>query len=167
MAHRRLLVSILGLLFLLPAPARARPEDKPASDEKKTTAPSKGERQLLESVGALASGQLYQTYLNIGLLADGVAVGTYEEDDARQILQTAMSLLELQDKHLARTAKLELTRADREALNQLRKLNALLRQQAEELDAFWKTESKEQGAKYEKTRQEAWSGISSLMGLKK
>jgi hypothetical protein len=168
MTRRRSIVSVLGLLFVLVGPARAWPEDKPGLEEKKTVAPNKGERlQLLESVGALAAGQLYQTYLNIGLLADGVAEGAYEVKEARQVLQTALGLVELQDKHLARIAKLELTPKDRDALGKLRKLGVLLRQQVEELDAYWKTDDEAHAARYEKARQQAWSGISSLLGLKK
>jgi hypothetical protein len=167
MLRRSLFVSVLTLLFTLPGPANSQTEGKSAPDGKKTAAPSKVERQLLESVGVLAAGQLYQTYLNIGLVADGVAEGTYDEKDARQILQTALGLLELQDKHLARIAKRDLTRTDRESLSKLRKLSALLRRQAEELDAYWKTDDKEHGARYEKARQEAWAAMAGLLGLKK
>src|SRR4051794_11911775 len=51
-----------------------------------TKAPSDAVPQLLETVDLLASVQLYQTYLNIGFLADGRAEGTYEDDDAKRIL---------------------------------------------------------------------------------
>ena len=63
--------------------------------------------------------------------------------------------------------KLELTKADREGLEQIRRLSALVRQQGQELQAFWKTGAKERGAKYEKIRLEAWLGLSKLMGLDK
>lgn len=168
MSRRGSIVSVLAFAFVISGLDEVWAGEKTAAEEKKAVDPAKRERlQFLEAVGALSAGQLYQTYLTIGLLADGVAGGTYEEKDARPILQTALALLELQDKHLVRIGKLDLTRTDRDALNKLRKLGTLLRQQVEELDALWKTGNKEHGAKYEKARQEAWSGISNLLGLKK
>jgi hypothetical protein len=166
--RRGLIVGVLAFAFAISYSERLWSGEKPSLEEKKTAAPNKSERpQHLETVGALAAGQLYQTYLTIGLLADGVARGAYDEKDARSILQTARGLVELQDKHLARVGKLDLTPADREALNKLRKLGTLLRRQAEELDAYWKTDDKDHAAKYEKTRQEAWTDLSSLLRLKK
>jgi hypothetical protein len=168
MTRRGFIVSVLTFTFAISGLEEVRAGEKPAPEEKKAVAPAKSERlQFLETVGALAAGQLYQSYLTIGLLADGVAGGAYEEKNARPILQTAIGLLELQDKHLARINKLDLTKTDREALAKLRKLGVLLRRQADELDAYWKTDDKDHAAKYEKTRQEAWSGLSSLLGLKK
>lgn len=133
---------------------------------KKEAVADKDREQLLRTVGALSAGQLYQTYLNIGFMADGKAEGVYEEKDIQQIMGSVVSLMDTLDKELEKVAKLDLTKEDREAVDQFKKLSGLLRTQADELQAFWKTGDKDRGAKYEKVRQEAWQGISKLLDLK-
>jgi len=120
---------------------------------------------LLETLGALAGAQLYQSYLNIGFIADGKAEGTYEEKDIQQILSSVLTLMEALDKKLDQVGKLDLSKDDREGIAEIRKLSGLLRLQADELQAFWKTGDKARADKYEKTRQQAWEGISKLLGL--
>ena len=122
-------------------------------------------QQLLQTVGVFATANLYHTYLNIGFIADGKAEGLYDEKDMVQILGTSIALLDILDKQFEMIGKLDLTKEDLVSLDNLRKLAGLLRQQSDELQAFWKTGDKERGAKYEKIRKEAWTGISKLMGL--
>jgi HEAT repeat protein len=159
-------ILIMAMTFLAPA-IRAQAPVPSRAEEKKDEAPREdGERrQFLEVIGSLAAGQLYQGYLNIGLLADGWAEDLYDEDDARQLLASVSGLLDTLDKQMARLDKLPLDKEDRQAVRQVRKLSGLLRRQVEELEAFWKTGDKEHGAAYEKLRQEAWSGVSALLQL--
>ena len=155
---------LLGVLVAAfsPSAVGARDEQPPAP------LPAKEERVLLlQTVGLLSASQVYQAYLNIGFLADGKANSTYEEKDVRQIMESVSNLLSATDKQLEKVGRLEISRADREGLERVRKLSALVRQQGEELQAFWKTGDKERGAKYEKLRQEAWEGISALLNLEK
>src|SRR5689334_20376998 len=55
-------------------PGPARPK---AADER---------NQLLETVGCLTAAHYFQTYLNIGFIADGKTRGTYTDRDARKVL---------------------------------------------------------------------------------
>jgi hypothetical protein len=157
------LLLVGGLLAWWPAGSR------PAVAQDKKEAPSDKEArdQLLETVGVLAASQLYQGYLNIGFVADGKAEGTYEEKDAKQILGSVLSLLDTLDRQLEKVGKLDLDRADREGVEQIRKLSGQLHDQGKELQAFWTTGNKERGAAYEKIRKESWDGISKLLGLDK
>lgn len=132
---------------------------------KKETTTDKDQQLLLETLGSLAASHLYQSYLNIGFIADGKAEGTYEEKDIQQILSSILTLMEALDKKLDQVGKLELSKDDRDGIDQIRKLSGQLRQQADELQAFWKTGDKARADKYEKTRKEAWQGISKLLGL--
>jgi hypothetical protein len=138
-----------------------------AVNDKKTTASADqdGRQALLEVVGALAGSQLYQTYLNIGFIADGRAEGTYDDTDAGQLLGSVLELLDVLDKQLEKVSKLDLDDEDRASTAQVRKLSGLLRQQGKDLRAFWDSDDKKRGDKYEKTRQEAWAGISKLLGI--
>jgi glutamine synthetase type III len=141
-------------------PAAAQDKKEPPSDKE-------ARDQLLEAVGVLSAAQLYQGYLNIGFVADGKAEGTYEEKDAKQILGAVLSLLDTLDKQLEKVGKLDLDKADREGVDQIRKLSGQLRDQGKELQAFWATGSKERAAAYEKIRKESWAGISKLLGFDK
>jgi hypothetical protein len=122
-------------------------------------------RQLLESVGALTSASCYQTYLNIGFIADGKAKGAYSEKDAARILDSVLSLLGSIDRNLAAIGKLELDKQDRESLDQMRDLSDLLRQQGKELKAYWDSGKEEDGARYDNARKDSWAAIGKVTGI--
>ena len=122
---------------------------------------------LTETVGLLAGVQLYQTYLNIGLLADARAEGTYETQDVETLLESVYKPLAAVEKQLDKVAKLKgMTKEDIEALGQLTKIASLLRQQGEELTAFWNSGEEVKGKKYEATRKKSWTEIEALLDLK-
>jgi hypothetical protein len=129
--------------------------------------PAEPRAQLTETVGMLSGLYLYQTYLTIGLLADGKAERVYDEKTARSVLATVVGPLDAVDKQLTVVGKLAQTDADRRAVEQLRTTVALLRRQSQELTAFWDTGNPAAGARYEATRQEAWKQITALLGLNK
>ena len=122
---------------------------------------------LTETVGLLAGVQLYQTYLNIGLLADARAEGTYETGDVELLLQSVYKPLVIVEKQLEKVGKLKgMTKEDTEALGHLTNIAGLLRQQGEELTAFWDSGEEAKGKKYEVTRQKSWTEIEALLDLK-
>jgi hypothetical protein len=122
-------------------------------------------RQLLETVGALTSAHCYQTYLNIGLIADGKAKGAYTVKDANQVLDSVLSLQSSIDRNLAAVAKLDLDKRDLESLDQMRDLSALLRQQGKELKAFWDGGKEEDADRYDDARKDSWAAIGRLTGI--
>jgi hypothetical protein len=122
-------------------------------------------RQLLETVGTLTSVHCYQTYLNIGLIADGKAKGTYSDKDAMRLLDSILSLLDSVDRKLAKLAKGNLDTQDRESLEQMRDLADLLYQQGKDLKAYWSTGKEEDEARYENTRKDSWAALGKLTGI--
>jgi hypothetical protein len=128
-------------------------------------ASAEANKVLLETVGALSATQLYQSYLNIGFIADGKAEGTYSAETALELLGTAVEILDTLDKQRQKVAKLDLRAEDREALKEIARLSALLRQEAAELQAYWKTGNRARAVKYEQLRQLAWLGISNLLSV--
>jgi hypothetical protein len=131
-------------------------------DDPKTAAER---RLLLETIGVLTAAHCYQTYFNLGLLADGRAKGTYTDRDAARILDSIFSLLSSVDRKLAALDKMELDKEDRASLNQMRELSALLRQQGKELQAFWDNGREEDATRYESVRKDSWAAISKLLGI--
>ena len=122
-------------------------------------------RQLLETVGALTAANCYQTYLNIGFIADGKAKGAYIDRDANKVLDSVLSLLNSVEHNLAALGKMDLDKQDRESLEQMRDLSALLRVQGKELQAYWDSGKEEDAAKYDNTRKDSWAAIGKLTGI--
>jgi hypothetical protein len=159
----------------------AKPPDTPksagtrnADDAAKVAAPREGSdarkpaaerRQLLETIGAMTAAHCYQTYFNLGLLADGKAKGAYTDRDASRVLDSILALHDSVDQKLAALAKIDLDKLDRASLDQMRDLSALLRRQGKELQAFWDSGKDEDAARYESVRKDAWAAISKLGGI--
>jgi hypothetical protein len=167
-------------------PAPAKPADPPrvaaepgpgaeSTGGKKAEAPKgsgdpKGapERRLfLETIGTLTATHCYQTYLNIGLIADAKAKGHYSEKDAYKVLDSVLALLDTVERKLADLSKVDLDKDDRDSLEQIRKLSAHLRYQGKALQAYWESGREEDAAKYEDVRKDSWAAISRLLGFHK
>jgi hypothetical protein len=120
---------------------------------------------LLETVGLLAGHQLYQTYLNIGLLADAAAEEVYEPEEAVQLLGSVVGPLEKIEKQLEKVAALKLTKDDAAAVLRMKKIAGLLRSQGKSLQSYWDTGAAEHNTKYEEVRQAAWKELNDLLDL--
>ncbi len=120
--------------------------------------------ELTETVGVLSGLYLYQTYLNINLLADAKADRRYDDEAARTVLNSVVGPLDVVDKQFSRIGALSQTDADREAAGKLRKIVGLLRRQGQELSRFWDTGRPADGGRYEAARQESWRQISAVLG---
>jgi hypothetical protein len=144
-----------------PAPAKA---DVKASDAAKTpvAAPDPGS---LQTIGTLTAAHYFQTYLNIGFIADGKGKGTYSLEDARKVLQSVLSVVDSVDRQLEALGKRNLDKGDRESLEQMRAISAQLRQQGQELQTYWASGKDEDAARYETLRQKTYAAISKLMGI--
>src|SRR5262245_10247575 len=62
---------------------------------------------LTEALGLIGGLQLYQSYLNIGMLADGMAEGLYQSNEAFELLGSVVAPLEQVEKQLDRVGKLQ------------------------------------------------------------
>src|SRR5262245_14570026 len=171
MTHRLVVVlAVLALSLARPAVSRGQqpPEPPPAAPARPAEKPPADPRAALtETVGLLSGLYLYQTYLNVGLLADGKAERLYDERAARAVLASVLTPLDAVDKQLAKVGELAQTPADRQAAERLRGVVGLLRRQGQELIAFWDSGHPAWGARYEATRLEAWKQINALLGLDK
>ncbi len=155
--------------------SNVQPADAPAAEQNsKAAVPAKPaedskalqeRRKLLETVGTLTSAHCYQTYLNLGLIADCKAKGAYTEKDASKVLDSILSLHGSIDRNLAALAKMDLDKQDRESLEQMRDLSALLRQQGKELKAFWDGGKEEDAARYDNARKDSWAAIGRITGI--
>lgn len=146
-----------------PLPRPSQPPPPPHAD------PSD---RALETVGSLSAAHLYQTYLNLGLLADNTEHDIYNDADAKKMLTTLTDLIDTVDRQLVKFAEGGLGPEDRKKLERVRGLAVLLRIQAAELRAYWDTADtdpdakKEREAKFHEARRTAWTGIKESLGIK-
>jgi hypothetical protein len=157
----------LFILAAVAAPFAVSTGQSPAPPAEKPAAATDPQATLTETVGLLSGLYLYESYLNIGLLADGKAANTYEEKAVRQVLVSIITPLDAVDKQLEKIGKSARTAGDREAVERLRAVVAMLKRIGAELTTFWDSGKSEDGAKYEASRQEAWKQISTMLSLGK
>jgi len=139
-----------------PQPA---PADQPRQDAESVTV-------LTETVGLVSGLQLYQTYLNIGLLADVRAEGLYEAGELAQLLGSVVTPLDQVDRQLAKVAALKgMSKDDAAAVAKMRKILGHLQTQGKSLQLFWDTGVEDHAKKYETARQAAWKELDDLLEL--
>lgn len=112
---------------------------------------------FLEAIGALSAAQLYQSYLNIGFLADAVELDSYTEAEADKLLQAVQDMLAMVDQQLARLDQLDLSPDDQRSLSRLRTIRVTLRTQARTLQSYWANGDPEQLNRYHEARDQAWA----------
>src|SRR5262249_61975628 len=101
----------------------------------------------LEAMGGLTVAHLYQSYLNIGLLADATENDVYTEAEAKKMLARVVALMDKVDEQLGATSETLSEPDNQKTLAQVRQLTTLLRLQAKELVAYWDTPEKDAAAK--------------------
>lgn len=153
----------------LPTPVERPPQ--PVQAPPREPVPVARDRAL-EVVGGLTAGHLYQSYLNIGMLADAVENEVYTDAEAKKLLGTVTALMDTVDLQLTRLNESITDAEDQKRLGQVRQLTALLRIQAKELRGYWDVPAKDvelrkqHELKFHKARDEAWTGIKELLGIK-
>lgn len=153
--------AVVALLFAASAYAQ-NPDNKEKSPADK---PDPALSAFAESAGLFAGLQLYNTYLNIGILADAMAEELYPSADVYQLLGSVVHPLERVEKQLAKITALKLPKEDADAVAKLTRIAGLLRQQGKELELYWDKGLPEHSKRYEATRQAAWKELSALLEL--
>ena len=114
----------------------AAKKTKPATTPATTTDSTLKDRYL-EVLGGLSASHLYQTYLNIGLLADGVEKEVYSQEEAEKMLASVADLMKLVDVQLSKVRRGDLTVDDQSSLEHIKAVMGLLRMQSDTLQTYW------------------------------
>lgn len=138
----------------LPAQAIAKPDLAPTHRS-----------DLLEALGGLSATHLYQSHLNIGLLADAVESEIYTIEDAEKSLSSVVELMKLVDAQLAKVAKAGIDAGDQESIRELQAVTAMLHMQAGSLRSYWATGQMEHAEQYHKAREAASQGLAKILDL--
>jgi hypothetical protein len=121
--------------------------------------------RFLAALGMLSAAQIYQTYLNIGLLADGVESEAYTKAQAEEMLATVVGLLDQGDRQLDAVRQTDLDADDQQNVKRIQDLTVLLRRQASALRAYWATGDREQITRYHQARETTWKRLSDALGI--
>ena len=139
----------------------------PALAQPGSSAPSTAAQvQTAETVGLLATLYLYQTYLNIGLLADCRAEEVYDDKQVESLLVSQLGPLDAVERQFQSLQKQARSPAERASLEQMQKVIGPLRRQGKHLHAYWHGDKESDAQQYQAARQESWRHLSALMGLK-
>jgi hypothetical protein len=147
-----------------PAPAQsvASPALPAPAPPVRSPAPNEAPPETLDS---LVGVHLYQSYLNIGVLADATEGDVYTPAEANKLLDRVTAVMDTVDRQLTRLEEAGKIR-DAKSLERTRRLAVLLRTQAKELRQYWATDGEEHAKRYHSARAEAWAGITELLGIK-
>jgi hypothetical protein len=121
--------------------------------------------RMLETLGGLSAAHLYQSYLNIGLLADAVENETYTEAQANSMLAQVVSLMDLVDRQLDKLAKMDLSAEDKQDVERIRNLSGLMRTQVAALRTWWRTGDAAQAVRYHDAREKSWAALTEALGM--
>jgi hypothetical protein len=137
--------------------AAKKPVDSPAAAGAK--------ERYLEALGSLTAAHLYQSFLNIGLLADAVESEQLEVGEARKTLANITRFMTLVDTQLDQVAKTDLDPNDLNALQNIRKQAGFLRAQSSALQAYWESGAARDVERFHEARKQAWTGICATLGV--
>jgi hypothetical protein len=123
--------------------------------------------RFLATLNNLTQVHLYQSYLNIGLLADSTESEVYTSEETQKWLDRTVGQLEAVDKQLDALARLDLDAEERKGIERCRSISGLLRTQATELREYWKKSDKDHAMRYHKARDAAWARLSEVLQIVK
>jgi hypothetical protein len=149
------------------ASAKPAPEPAPAppAQADRDASAAASSEVFLEVLGGLSAAHLYESYLTIGLLADGVESRAYPVADAKVTLRIITDYLTLVETKLSKLETLGLEPDDQDALKRLKTVSRLLRLQSQTLLAYWASGQKGHGEQYQQTRKASWTALSKVLGL--
>lgn len=135
----------------------------PASISAKERLDAAQRERFLEVFGSLSAAHLFQTYLNIGLLADGVESEAYTTTEAEETLRSISDVMDQVDGQLEKLTTTGLDSADNAALEQIKAVTVMLRLQAKCLQDYWKTGAAAKAEEYHEVRKAAWKGLHKVL----
>jgi hypothetical protein len=162
---RKLLLGVIGAVFFVGAIAGTVYVYSAQRSSAPPVADNKPNERMMETLGGLSASHLYQSYLNINLVADAVENDIYDVDEGLKMLTTVAKLMDGVDKQLEKLAKKDLSSEDQQDVQGMRAVSSLLRVQVAALRMYWRTGETKHLNTFHDTRKRAWKGLSDLLEL--
>jgi hypothetical protein len=135
------------------------PPDPAAATARKT------QERLLETLGCQSALHLYQSYLNIGLIADAVEHENCTPAEGIKMLNTVAGLMDVMDRQLERLSTEDLSADDKGGVQRIRAIASLMRVQLASLQAYWLSGDRKHAERYHETREQARTHLAEVLGL--
>ncbi len=135
-----------------PAPATVEPA-RPADDP------------WLLAIGVLSGQNIYVTYAYIGSVADGYSKRAYTPEQVQSLMKEVIGLTDVAIEHLEKVEATKIIDPDRKAIERVVEIMRLLKQEAEALSTFTRTESDADLQAYEAARTSAWPKIKEALQM--
>ena len=129
------------------------------------TAQEQKYHQALEMVGVLSAAYLYQTYVNLGQLAEMKAQHTQPDSVLTHRLQNTLRILTGVHDNLKVFNRGQLTPEDSTYIQTLTEINLLLVREAGALKRYWQTGKPEDGGIYDSYNEQARRALEALYGI--
>ena len=136
----------------IPAPATTEP-------------PATADDPWLLAIGVLSGQNIYITYAYIGSVADGYAHNTYSPEQVQNLMKETISLTDVAIEHLRKVESTKIVDSDRKAIARVIEIMGLLKQEAEALSAYTRTQSDADLQAYETARTSAWPKIKEALQM--
>ncbi len=143
-----------------PSTAPPVPNPLPISEPKKPGRPSDS---MLTYFRDLTIAHLYQTYLNIGLLADGVAKKAYTAEEGKKLLVEISKVMDTLERQLAQLPEEELRQDEKKQLDTIRSILSRQRSEIKELKDYYSTSEEEYVLKFQKIHKSVWADLEKLL----
>jgi len=135
-----------------PAPATADP-------------PKAADDPWLVAIGVLSGQNIYVTYAYIGSVADGYYKRAYTPEQVQSLMKEVIGLTDVAIEHLKKVETTKIVDSDRKAIERVVEIMGLLKQEAEALSTFTRTESDADLQAYEAARTSAWPKIKEALQM--
>jgi hypothetical protein len=121
----------------------------------------------LTTIGTYSAGFVLQSYGYIGVLADMFSQGVYEPDMVRSMLGETITYLNNAKEQLKayQGQEIQISKGDQAFINGISLIIVDLISEAEALASFTETHRDDDLARFQKSRQDAWSGIKKTLGV--
>ena len=119
----------------------------------------------LLAIGVLSGQNIYVTYAYIGSVADGYYKRAYTPEQVQSLMKEVIGLTDVAIEHLEKVEATKIIDPDRKAIERVVEIMGLLKQEAEALSAFTRTESDADLQAYEAARTSAWPKIKEALKM--
>ena len=145
------ILSLFALVLATPAPARADAETEGA---------------LLRALGGATAAYLYETHQKVGIIADARTKKVYDLETCEKEIQVTVNILKVVDKQMADLLKSDLADAEKKTVRTVKAIISKQIKAAEGLKSYWDSKDNDDLDTYKTNREEAWTELKKLMGLK-
>ena len=151
MRHLNRYIVIIALLVLLVPTAAATASDYTV---------------YIETIGTFSGSYIFMTYGYIGVVADAYSKDIYKSRQVRDMMDEKVVFLNKLVESLRGVQQTNIDQNDREFIEAMIEILNLLKKEAESLSAFAASNDPEDVKRFDQARQEAWSQIKKVFGVK-